>query len=170
MSVCLSVCLSLSFSLQVLKLAAEKVLNDPTAEGKNERKSKIHITVGNLISADPNRLEEALQFIITGVSLNPRIPNGHNSKGSVLHKLGRMVEAKAAFEEAIRRNPSYANAHFNLGLVLYQTGNVTGAVHQFRTALKVDPSHTMARLQLESMRESGELGPDRSSNTRARRK
>ena len=144
--------------MQVLKQAAEKILVDPTAEGKDERKAKIHVTVGNLISADHARLEEALQFITKGVSLNPSLPNAHNSKGSVLHKMGRILEAKAAFEEAIRCNPSYANAHFNLGLVLYQTGNVTGALHQFRTTLKVDPSHTMARLQLESMRESGEGG------------
>ena len=71
--------------------------------------------------------------------------------------MGRILEAKVAFEEAIRCNPNYANAHFNLGLVLYQTGNLTGAVFEFKTALRVDPNHKMARLQLESMKEAGEL-------------
>ena len=130
---------------------------DPTAEGKDERKAKIHVTVGNLISADPSRLEEALQYINKGVSISPSLPNAHNSKGSVLHKMGRILDAKAAFEEAIRWNPHYANAHFNLGLVLYQTGNVTGSIHQFQTTLRIDPNHTMARLQLQNMKENGEI-------------
>lgn len=143
--------------MQVLRQAAAKILLDPAAEGKIERKAKIHVTVGNLISSNTNRLEEALQYIDKGISIMPSLPNAHNSRGSALHKMGRMVEAKAAFEEAIRCNPRYANAHFNLGLVLYQTGNVTGAVSQFQTTLKVDPRHTMARVQLQNMKENGDL-------------
>lgn len=133
------------------------MLIDPAAEGKDERKAKVHVTVGNLIAADFNRLEEALYYVNKGVEINPELPNAHNSKGSVLHKMGRIAEAKLAFQEAIRRNPNYANAHFNLGLVLYQTGNVTGAVHEFQTTLRIDPNHSMARLQLQSMQQSGEL-------------
>jgi Tfp pilus assembly protein PilF len=144
---------------EVLKQAAEKVMVDPAAEGKEERKAKIHVTVGNLIAADTNRLEEALRYISKGVSIHPNLPNAHNSKGSVLHKMGRMLDAKAAFEEAIRCNPNYANAHFNLGLVLFQTGNVTGSIHQFRTALRIDPNHTMARLQLQNMDENPSTKP-----------
>lgn len=147
----------------MLRLAAEKMMVDPTAEGKEERKAKVHVTVGNLISADPNRLNEALRFISKGVAINPSLPNAHNSKGSILHKMGRILDAKAAFEEAIRCNPQYSNAHFNLGLVLYQTGNVTGAVHQYKMALRFDPNHTMAKMQLLSLKESGEIG---SQNTK----
>ena len=44
------------------------MLLDPTAEGKDERKAKLHVTVGNLIAADANRLEEALQYISKGVA------------------------------------------------------------------------------------------------------
>ena len=133
------------------------MLIDPTAEGKDERKAKLHVTVGNLIAADANRLEEALHYVSKGVAIKPTLPNAHNSKGSVLHKMGRIQEAKVEFEEAIRCNPSYANAHFNLGLVLYQTGNMTAAVHEFQTTLKIDPNHTMAKLQLQTMQQNGEV-------------
>ena len=141
----------------MLKQAAETIMDDPTAEGKEERKAKIDVTVGNLISADANILEEALRYISKAVSLYPNLPNSHNSKGSVLHRMGRMLDAKSAFEEAIRCNPNYANAHFNLGLVLYQTGNLTGSIHEFRTTIRIDPNHTMARLQLQNMKENGEI-------------
>jgi tetratricopeptide (TPR) repeat protein len=149
-------------------LAADKILQDPTAEGKEERKAKIHVTVATLISADSNRLEESLEYVDRAISIRPSLPNSHNTKGSVLHKMGRMAEAKVSFEEAIRCNPSYANAHFNLGLVLYQTGNVTGAVHQFQTALRFDPNHQMARLQLQGMMQRGEI-KSHSSNSRPKR-
>ena len=142
---------------QVLKQAAEAMLLDPAAEGKDERKAKVHVTVGNLISADTSRLEEALYYVNKGVEIDPGLSNAHNSKGSVLHKMGRILEAKSAFQEAIQHNPNYANAHFNLGLVLYQTGNVTGALEEFQTTLRIDPNHTMARLQLQSMQQNGEV-------------
>jgi Flp pilus assembly protein TadD len=142
---------------EVLKQAADVMLSDPTAEGKDERKAKLHVTVGNLIAADANRLEEALHYVSKGVAIKPMLPNAHNSKGSVLHKMGRILEAKEEFEEAIRCNPNYANAHFNLGLVLYQTGNTTAAVNEFQTTLKIDPNHMMAKLQLENMQQNGEI-------------
>lgn len=135
------------------------MLLDSAAEGKDERKAKLHVTVGNLISADLNRLDEALDYVSKGVEINPTLPNAHNSKGSVLHKMGRILEAKAAFQEAIRWNPNYANAHFNLGLVLYQTGNKTSALQEFQKTLKIDPNHTMAKLQLQNMQQNGEIPP-----------
>lgn len=139
-------------------------MHDSTAEGKDERKAKVHVTVGNLISADPNRLEEALAYMTKGISINPMLPNAHNSKGSVLHKMGRMLDAKAAFEDAIKLNPNYANAHFNLGLVLYQTGDTVTAVKEFQTTLKIDPNHSMARLQLQNMQASGEINTGSSTS------
>ena len=36
--------------MQVLKQAADVMLLDPTAEGKDERKAKLHVTVGNFWS------------------------------------------------------------------------------------------------------------------------
>ena len=142
----------------MLKQAADLILTDPTTEGKDERKAKLHVTVANMIAADVNRLDEALHYVSKGVSIDPTLPNAHNSKGSVLHRMGRILEAKASFEEAIRQNPYYANAHFNLGLVLYQTGNTTGAIQQFQTTLKIDPNHEMARLQLQNiMQQNGEI-------------
>ena len=138
-------------------LAAERIMVDRTAEGKDERKAKVHITVGNLISADTERLDEALAYMDKGISIYPVLPNAYNSRGSVLHKMGRKLDAKAAFEDAIERNPNYANAHFNLGLVLYQIGDSVAAVREFQTTLRIDPVHTMARLQLQNMQGSGDF-------------
>ena len=141
---------------------------DEAAEGKDERKAKVHITVGNMISANQSRLEEALYYVSKGVEINPALPNAHNSHGSVLHKMGRILEAKTAFEQAIKCNPNYANAHFNLGLVLYQTGDTASAVHEFQKTLQIDPNHTMAKMQLHNMQQNGEI-PAQTGSARQKR-
>ena len=153
---CVGKCFNVRFTfLQVLKQAAEKMLNDPHAT--NEKTAKVFVTVGNLISANESRLEEALYYVSKGVEVLPSLANAHNSRGSVLHKMRRTAAAKAEFEEAIKWNPNYANAHFNLGLVLYQSGDTEQAVREFRKTLQIDPNHTMAQLQMQNMRENGEI-------------
>ena len=149
------VLLFISVILKVLKQAANIMVHDPTAEGKNEKKAKVHISAGNLMSSDANKLEQALRYINKGIEIEPGLPNAHNSKGSVLHKMGRLEEAKTAFQEALRLNPNYANAHFNLGLVLYQTGDAAGAVQEYQTVLKIDPNHEMARQNLRGLQGIG---------------
>ena len=141
----------------MLKQAADIIVSDPTVEGRDERKAKVHVTVGNMIANDDSRLEEALRYISKGVEIDPSLPNAHNSKGSILHKMGRIQEAKVAFEDAIRLNPNYANAHYNLGLMFYSTGNDALALKEFQMTLKIDPNHQLARLQLQHMRESGHI-------------
>ena len=133
------------------------MLTDPAAEGKDHKKAKLFVTVGNIIAGNESRLEEALYYVSRGVEVSPTLPNAHNSRGSVLHKMGRMTEAKNEFEEAIKYNPNYANAHFNLGLVLYQTGDKLLALRQFQKTLQIDPHHTMAQLQMQNMRVNGEI-------------
>ena len=131
------------------------MLADPHAQ--KEKTAKVFVTIGTMLATGENRLQDALKYVTRGVELLPSLANSHNSRGSVLHKMGRIVEAKAEFEEAVRWNPNYANAHFNLGLVLYQGGEMEKALKQFRRTLQADPQHKMAQLQLQVMAENGDM-------------
>ena len=131
------------------------MLADPHAQ--KEKTAKVFVTIGTMLATNESRLQEALKYATRGVELLPSLANSHNSRGSVLHKMGRVAEAKVEFEEAIKWNPNYANAHFNLGLVLYQGREVEKAVKQFQRTLQADPQHQMAQLQLQAMAENGEI-------------
>ena len=133
------------------------MFTDPTAKGKDHKQGKVFVTVGNIIAGNESRLEEALYYVSRGVDIAPTLPYTHNSRGSVLHKMGRIMEAKSEFEVAIKYNPNYANAHFNLGVVLYQTGDKQSALWQFQKTLQLDPGHSMAQLQMQNMHANGEI-------------
>ncbi len=49
----------------------------------------------------PDRLEEALSDADKAVALDPRVPDFHDTRGTILMKLKRPGDAVAAFERAI---------------------------------------------------------------------
>jgi tetratricopeptide (TPR) repeat protein len=61
----------------------------------------------------------------------------HNSYGLVLADLGRVEEAMAHFEKALRIRPGYAEAHSNLGAALAARGKFDKAMPHFQTALEL---------------------------------
>lgn len=48
---------------------------------------------------------------------------------------GRMGEARAAFEAALRLAPDFADCHYNLGVVLAQQGDTARAEREYRAAI-----------------------------------
>lgn len=64
----------------------------------------------------------------------------HCNLGVALANEGRLNEAIAEFDEAIRITPAYANAHCNLGDALYQLGRTDTAIAEFREALRIGPA------------------------------
>jgi tetratricopeptide (TPR) repeat protein len=70
--------------------------------------------------------------------LEPRSPAAHYNEGVALEALGRQVEAKAKYEQAIQLDPSYARAHANLANLLYATRRLDEAVGEYRAALRLD--------------------------------
>lgn len=82
------------------------------------------------------------------VAKRPDNPRGHNNLGYALDQAGRMAEAKAQYEEALRLDPSYADAHNNLGGILDKMGQPAEAKAQYEEALRLDPNHADARNNL----------------------
>jgi tetratricopeptide (TPR) repeat protein len=72
----------------------------------------------------------------------------HASLADLLMRRGRVAEAIAHSEEALRIRPGDADAQNNLGLALLQTGDVQRAAAHLEKALAIDPGHMNAEVNL----------------------
>ena len=62
------------------------------------------------------------------------------NQGVILWNAGKIPEAKAQFEQAVKLDPNMAEAHYWLGMALVNAGNTAEAKPHFETYLKLDPS------------------------------
>jgi tetratricopeptide (TPR) repeat protein len=86
------------------------------------------------------------------VALNPNSWAAHNNLGYALLQSGRVREAAAEFDTALRLDPSSAAAHNNRGVVLLQTAHYAESIREFTTALQLDPTYRSARRNLQIAR------------------
>ena len=61
------------------------------------------------------------------------------NQGIILWNQGKIAEAKAKFEDAIKTNPNLAEAHYQLGMALLNEGKLPEAVGSFETYVKLAP-------------------------------
>ena len=94
--------------------------------------------------------EAALAFFKTASSLSPRDARIPNALGLCLVRLGRLDEAYAAFEEAIRLEPSAA-AYQRKGWVLGLAGRVDESERAYERALKLAPDNVETLTSLASL-------------------
>jgi tetratricopeptide (TPR) repeat protein len=66
--------------------------------------------------------------------------------------VGRMSEAIANWEHALRIKPDYAEVHFDLAVALEKSGRIQDAVEHYELALKFQPDLVEARQQLMRLR------------------
>ncbi len=79
---------------------------------------------------------------------NPRCWMAHNNLGLVLVSLGRVPEAIAHYEQALRIRPDLAEVHCYLGIALMDSGRIPEAIEHFDQALRINPDLTDAHLNL----------------------
>lgn len=72
----------------------------------------------------------------------------HNSLGDALAKEGRLAEAAAHFESALRIYPAYPGAHYNLATVRARMGRTDEAIAHYREVLRLAPQDVNARNNL----------------------
>ena len=68
--------------------------------------------------------------------------------GDILLRDGKIREAAAQFEEALRIEPDDAESHIDLGVVLMALGKSDDAVRHYNEALRIDPHHAQAHNDL----------------------
>src|SRR5260221_10318628 len=71
----------------------------------------------------------------------PDNANGRDNLGSSLLEAGRVPEAAAELEEALRLSPDNAIALDNLGIIAFQQGRSDEAMELFRRSLRAKPRH-----------------------------
>lgn len=97
------------------------------------------------------RMPEALQHLRVAAENAADYDEPHYYLGLILRTQGKRMEARAAFEHAIRINPENFKAHGNLGLIFLEQGNLIEAESHFRSALKINPNDSIARESLDEL-------------------
>lgn len=97
------------------------------------------------------RYEDALKAFEQARKERPDDPAVEFNRGDALAKLGRVDEAKAAFQRVAESNRPdlQQKAHYNLGNLHATTGQRQEALQAYRRALKLNPSDVQARHNYE---------------------
>jgi len=98
--------------------------------------------------------ETAVCEINRGLAVRPTNSLYLTNLGNSLRALGRLDEARQAFERAIKNQPGYADAHNNLGTVLFAQGKFAEARRCYQTALSHKPEYPDAYINLGSVHQA----------------
>jgi len=71
-------------------------------------------------------------------------PQDSYNQGVILWNAGKIAEAKAQFEAAVKADPNYADANYWVGMAHLNGGNMAEAQKYFENYLKLAPSGPMA--------------------------
>jgi tetratricopeptide (TPR) repeat protein len=76
--------------------------------------------------------------------------HAHNNLGNVLLAIpGRVPDAIAEYQTALRLKPDWAEAHYNLAMILSRTpGYLSEAIAEYKTAIRIKPKLTQAHYNL----------------------
>src|SRR5205085_10214262 len=85
---------------------------------------------------DAGDLEGAAKHLETSYVLNPDADAAYNL-GNVRFAQGRVDEAVALYEEALREDPRRVKTLYNLANALRQRGDADGAIRRYREAVDV---------------------------------
>jgi protein O-mannosyl-transferase len=95
---------------------------------------------------------DARSLWTSAVSAYPNDAKAHMNLGNALLSIpGRLSEAIAEYETALRIDSNYAEVHNNLGTALSQLpGRLTDAIAEYESAVRIDPSYAEAHNNLAS--------------------
>ncbi len=94
------------------------------------------------------RLIEAVTLLSQGRAAAPREPMLACNLGRALAGLGRVEEARQAFQAAIKLRPDFADARFEAGQLAHRTRQFDQAEKAFRDLIRLMPGHLHAKMAL----------------------
>ena len=74
----------------------------------------------------------------------PVAPSAVYNQGIILWNQGKIPEAKAKFEEALKANPNHAESTYQMGMALLNEGKMPDAVASFEKYLTLAPTGQFA--------------------------
>jgi protein O-GlcNAc transferase len=118
-------------SVQATKLARDILRVDPGHAGS--------LTLLGVTAFTQDRPDEALQYLMQAVAIDPSDPQLCFNLGCVQERLNQLAQAVASFEKTVQLKPDFLEAHLNLGRVLQAAGRPIDAVDVYRNSLRLHP-------------------------------
>src|SRR5437763_13756881 len=107
-----------------------------------------HAQLGWIEMYGDNDLAGTAQHLERALALDPADLSVLTTSATLLQSLGRLDEALALDEAAVRRDPVNVTARFNLGYHQRMASRLDAAIASFRTVLSLSPSNGGAHCQL----------------------
>lgn len=114
---------------------------------KNSQSHRAHCNLGGALEKQ-GRLNEAIEYYLAALRINPAYVVAHYNLGAALDKQGRTDEAVAHYLEALRVHPRYVKAHTSLGGILDKQGRTDEAIDHYLEALRIYPRYAKAHNNL----------------------
>jgi tetratricopeptide (TPR) repeat protein len=92
-----------------------------------------------------SKWQEAADTYQQSIAMKPDVAANYNNLGNDMAKLGKVEEARAAYQKYVDLNPTDgALAWRNFGIVLYQANRMKEAIEPLQKALALDPKSAQA--------------------------
>jgi tetratricopeptide (TPR) repeat protein len=96
-----------------------------------------------------NNWQGAADAYQKAIAIKPDVAANYNNLGNDMAKLGKIEEARAAYQKYVDLNPTDAAlAWRNFGIVLYQANRMKEAIEPLQKAIQIDPKNAQAWLLL----------------------
>lgn len=106
-----------------------------------------HVICNNLIGLlclQTGEFHRAIEYIATGLSVNPDDPQAHANIGLAYQEVKQIDKAIAHFEQSIDLAPNNPGTLNNLGNIYKELGQFKNAVEFYQKALALNPQHPEA--------------------------
>lgn len=98
-----------------------------------------------------NKLDVALDSIKKAIEINTQAPAFYQLKGSILARQGKVDDALADLETALKENPNLYQAQVLAGHIYYTKGIRKNSERHFRMAIKIDAKKPEAHINLAKL-------------------
>ncbi len=95
--------------------------------------------LGNLYVLEKKQPQQALEYFVWAVALDPDFPDGYLNLGNTYARLGQLDAAAIIYKLEIAARPSSLKAYINLGHIYEKRGEKDQAMKVYEDALAIDP-------------------------------